>query len=84
MDYITVIEASRKWGVTERMVRNYCMNGLIPDACQNNNAWLIPETAEKPRRKAREKSEAARPALAKNSGISRRSGTITGCTITPF
>lgn len=68
MDYITVLEASRKWGVTERMVRNYCMNGLITDARQNNNAWLIPETAEKPQRKAREKSEVARPALARKLG----------------
>lgn len=68
MDYITVLEASRKWNVTERMVRNYCMNGLIPGACQNNNAWLIPETAEKPKRKAREETETVRPALARKLG----------------
>ena len=68
MDYITVNEASRKWGVTERMVRNYCMNGLIPGACQNNNAWLIPETAEKPKRKAREETEVVRPAFARKLG----------------
>lgn len=68
MDYITVIEASQKWGVTERMVRNYCMNGLIPGACQNNNAWMIPETAEKPKRKAREETEVVRPAFARKLG----------------
>lgn len=68
MDYITVLEASRKWNVTERMVRNYCMNGLIPGACQNNNAWLIPETAEKPKGKAREETEVARPAFARKLG----------------
>lgn len=68
MDYITVNEASRKWGVTERMVRNYCMNGLIPGACQNNNVWLIPETAEKPKRKAREETEVVRPAFARKLG----------------
>lgn len=68
MDYITVFEASQKWGVTQRMVRNYCINGLIPDARQVNKAWMIPNTAEKPKRKARERSEAARPAFARKLG----------------
>ena len=68
MAYITVLSASRKWGITERMVRNYCMQGLIPGACQNNKVWLIPETAEKPKRKAREETDAVRPAFARKLG----------------
>ena len=68
MEYITVLEASRKWSVTERMVRNYCLNGLIPGAFQDKKSWLIPITAEKPKRKAHEQSEAARPALARKLG----------------
>lgn len=68
MAYITVLSASRKWGITERMVRNYCMQGLIPGACQNNKVWLIPDTAEKPKRKAREETEAIRPAFARKLG----------------
>lgn len=68
MAYITVLSASRKWGITERMVRNYCMQGLIPGACQNNKVWLIPETAEKPKRKAREETAAVRPAFARKLG----------------
>ena len=54
--------------VEDVAVRSYCMNGLIPGACQNNNVWLIPETAEKPKRKAREETEAVRPAFARKLG----------------
>jgi hypothetical protein len=68
MKYITVLSASRKWSITERMVRNYCSNGLIPGAIQDKKTWLIPITAEKPKRKTSEQSEAARPALARKLG----------------
>lgn len=68
MEYITVLEASRKWSVTERMVRNYCISGLIPDALQGKKSWLIPITAEKPKRKTREQSEVVRPAFARKLG----------------
>ena len=32
MDYITVKEASEKWGVTPRRVNYYCTGGRIPGA----------------------------------------------------
>ena len=32
MDYITVKEASEKWGVTPRRVNYYCAGGRIPGA----------------------------------------------------
>ena len=32
MEYITSKEAAEKWGVTERMVRVYCVQGRIPEA----------------------------------------------------
>lgn len=68
MDYMTVLEASEIWGITERMVRNYCMQGLIPGAYQTNHIWAIPDDATKPHRKKREKIEAPRPAMAKKLG----------------
>ena len=32
MSYISVKEASEKWGITERVVRQYCADGRIPGA----------------------------------------------------
>ncbi len=46
--FITIKEASIKWNISERSVRNYCANGRVPDAVFNNGHWLIPEEAKKP------------------------------------
>lgn len=51
MNYISVAEAAKKWGVSERSVRNYCTEGRIPDAFLVGKTWNIPETAQKPARK---------------------------------
>ena len=32
MGYISVKEVSEKWGITERVVRQYCSDGRIPGA----------------------------------------------------
>mgnify|MGYP000087949758 FL=1 len=48
MDYITVKEASKKWGVTPRRVDYYCAGGRIPGAVKMAGVWLIPKNAEKP------------------------------------
>ena len=53
MNYISVAEAAKKWGVSERSVRNYCTEGRIPDAFLVGKTWNIPETAQKPARKKR-------------------------------
>ena len=48
MDYITVKEASKKWGVTPRRVDYYCAGGRILGAVKMAGVWLLPKTAEKP------------------------------------
>mgnify|MGYP000699553149 FL=1 len=48
MDYITVKEASKKWGVTPRRVDYYCAGGRILGAVKMAGVWLIPKEAEKP------------------------------------
>ena len=53
MNYISVAEAAKKWGVSERSVRNYCTEGRIPDAFLVGKTWNIPESAQKPVRKKR-------------------------------
>lgn len=50
MKYMNVYEAAQKWGVSDRSVRNYCANGRVEGAVQENSSWLIPETAKKPAR----------------------------------
>ena len=48
MDYITVKEASEKWGVTPRRINYYCAGDRIPGAVKIATIWLIPKDAEKP------------------------------------
>lgn len=48
MDYMTLNEASKKWGVTPRRVNYYCADGRIPGAVKMATIWLIPKDAEKP------------------------------------
>ena len=48
MDYMTLKEASEKWGVTPRRVNYYCAGGRIPGAVKMAGVWLIPIEAQKP------------------------------------
>ena len=50
MKYISVAEAAKKWGVSERSVRWYCAGGKIDGAFLTGKTWNIPETAKKPDR----------------------------------
>ena len=50
MKYISVAEAAKRWGVSERSVRGYCAEGKIDGAFLTGKTWNIPETAEKPDR----------------------------------
>ena len=47
MDYMTLKEASEKWGVSSRQVNYYCVDGRIPGAVKIAGVWLIPKDAEK-------------------------------------
>lgn len=48
MDYMTLKEASEKWGVTPRRINYYCAAGRIPGAVKMGTVWLIPKKAQKP------------------------------------
>jgi hypothetical protein len=50
MIYISVAEAAKKWGISERSVRNYCAEGRVAGARLSGKTWEIPEVAEKPQR----------------------------------
>ena len=53
MNYISVAEAAKRWGLSERSVRNYCAQRRIPGALLTGKTWNVPENAEKPARKTR-------------------------------
>ena len=48
MDYMTLKEASEKWGVTPRQINYLCTGGRIPGAVKMATIWMIPKDAEKP------------------------------------
>ena len=48
MSFISVKEASEKWGVTTRWINYLCTAGRIPGAVKMGTVWLIPKGSEKP------------------------------------
>ena len=50
MDYLSVVEISKKWGISARSVRNYCQAGRVPGAFLTGKTWNIPADTQKPAR----------------------------------
>ena len=50
MKYISVKEAAKLWGLSERSVRNYCAQGRVEGAFLTGKTWNVPENAKKPAR----------------------------------
>lgn len=48
LDYISIAEAAKKWGITRRRVQVLCAQGRIPGLTKFGKAWAIPKNAEKP------------------------------------
>ena len=46
--YMTVTQASEKWGISERRIRTLCAEGKIVGAFQEGRGWKIPIDAVKP------------------------------------
>ena len=47
MDYMTLKEASEKWGVSVRQINYYCAANRIQGAVKVATIWLIPKDATK-------------------------------------
>lgn len=45
MQYLSVSQFAKKWGVPERTIRNYCATGRIKGAFLTGKTWNIPEDA---------------------------------------
>ena len=48
MDYMTLREASEKWGISTRQINYYCAEDRIPGAVKMAGVWPLPKEAEKP------------------------------------
>ena len=46
--YISVSQASAKWGITERRIQVLCREGRIDSAIRVGKVWMIPENTQKP------------------------------------
>ena len=57
MKYVSVAQIAKKWGVSERTVRNYCAEGKIPEAFLTGKTWNIPEDAQRPERVNKKRDE---------------------------
>lgn len=51
IEYISVIEFAKKYGISERTARNYCATGKIDGAFLTGKTWNIPIDAVLPQRK---------------------------------
>lgn len=48
MEFMTVKQATEKWGLSERRLQTICNEGMIPGVVKFGRAWAIPMDAEKP------------------------------------
>ncbi len=53
MEYLSVAEAAKAWGVSERTARNYCATGKVPGAFLTGKTWNVPEAAPRPGRRGK-------------------------------
>ena len=44
--YLSVKETAKRWHMSERSVRNYCLQGRIVGALLEGKTWIIPSDAE--------------------------------------
>lgn len=51
MDYMTLKDESEKWGVLSHRINYYCVKDRIPGAVKMTSVWLLPQKADKRRKK---------------------------------
>lgn len=76
MRYLSTKEIANRWNITERTVRNYCSQGLIPGAFVTGKTWNIPEDAIKPVKKRGKKAAPEKPVKEKASKAKETNSTI--------
>ena len=67
-DYLSLMEAAQKWGVSERRINQYCTEGRIAGAQRIGKAWAIPSNAQKPGDPRRMRQQGKIPPLQTSAG----------------
>ena len=49
-NFLTSSEMAKRWGISDRSVRNYCKEQRVPGAKLIGKTWYIPENSNKPER----------------------------------
>lgn len=60
MDYISVTDASKKWGISPRRIQILCAEGRVDGLIRMGRMWLIPKDAPKPSDPRKEKNRLKR------------------------
>lgn len=47
MDYISIAESAKKWGITRQWIQVLCTQGRISGLTKFGKSWAIPKDAEK-------------------------------------
>ena len=76
MEYLSVAKMAKKWGISERSVRNYCAQGRIADAKLIGKTWYIPEDAQKPERVNKKKEVPSLLQILREQKASKMTGGI--------
>lgn len=48
MEYLSIKQAAKRWGLSDRRVQVLCKEGRIPGLITIGRTWGIPDDAEKP------------------------------------
>lgn len=48
MEYMTIQEASERWGISERRIQTLCTTGRLDGVQKFGRQWAIPVDIEKP------------------------------------
>lgn len=49
MEYLSITQTSKKWGLSKRRIQVLCQDGRLPGAMKVGSYWVIPIDAEKPK-----------------------------------
>lgn len=60
-DAMTVKEAAKLWGITERRIAVLCKDGRIPGVYKKGRSWMIPANTDKPKDKRIKTGKYAKP-----------------------
>ena len=47
-EFMTIAEASERWGISHRQVQHLCTRGAVEGAVKFGRAWMIPKNTKKP------------------------------------